>query len=80
MTLAPGTDFVGFTPTQAITDLEVYVYQWPAGFEPVVTSLHLAAPAVVSGVPEPASWALMLGGFGLVGSALRRKKGTASFA
>ena len=33
--------------------------------------------AVVSatpGVPEPASWALMIGGFGLVGSALRRRR------
>jgi hypothetical protein len=26
------------------------------------------------GVPEPASWALMIGGFGLAGAALRRRK------
>ncbi len=25
-------------------------------------------------VPEPASWALMIGGFGLIGSALRRRR------
>lgn len=31
-------------------------------------------------VPEPASWALMIGGFGLVGSALRRTRQTISFA
>jgi len=31
-------------------------------------------------VPEPASWALMLGGFGLVGSAMRRRKVSLSFA
>lgn len=31
-------------------------------------------------VPEPASWALMLGGFGLVGSALRRRRTAISFA
>jgi len=29
------------------------------------------------GVPEPASWALMLGGFGLVGAAMRRRQRTA---
>jgi choice-of-anchor A domain-containing protein len=28
----------------------------------------------LSGVPEPASWAMMLAGFGLVGSALRRRQ------
>jgi PEP-CTERM motif len=30
---------------------------------------------VSNAVPEPASWALMLGGFGLVGSAFRRGNG-----
>jgi hypothetical protein len=32
------------------------------------------------GVPEPATWAMMLGGFALVGSAMRRKKVAVSFA
>ena len=32
------------------------------------------APLVVGGVPEPASWALMLGGFGLLGATLRTRK------
>lgn len=31
----------------------------------------------VAGVPEPASWALMIGGFGLVGAATRRRRMTA---
>ena len=31
----------------------------------------------VPGVPEPASWAMMLGGFGLVGGALRSSRKTA---
>jgi hypothetical protein len=26
------------------------------------------------GVPEPAAWAMMLGGFGLIGTAMRRRK------
>jgi len=32
------------------------------------------APLVVGGVPEPASWAMMLGGFGLLGLTLRTRK------
>lgn len=32
--------------------------------------------AIPGGVPEPASWALMLGGFGLVGSSLRSRTRT----
>jgi PEP-CTERM motif len=33
--------------------------------------------AGVGGVPEPASWALMIGGFGLAGAALRRRRAVA---
>ena len=37
--------------------------------------------ASVSGaVPEPASWALMIGGFGLAGAAMRRHKVSVAFA
>lgn len=37
----------------------------------------LAAPG---GVPEPAAWAMMLAGFGLVGSAMRRRNTRVTFA
>ena len=38
------------------------------------------AGGFTGGVPEPASWAMMLGGFGLVGSAMRRRKTAVTFA
>ena len=34
----------------------------------------------VDGVPEPASWLMMVGGFGLIGGALRRRKRAIRFA
>lgn len=39
--------------------------------------VRLGAPSPTAGVPEPSSWALMLGGFGLLGAtARRRSRGT----
>lgn len=35
-------------------------------------------PAATSGVPEPASWALMVSGFGVIGGALRRRPRTST--
>lgn len=34
----------------------------------------------IAAVPEPASWAMMVSGFGLLGAALRRQRKTAAFA
>jgi hypothetical protein len=34
----------------------------------------------VAPVPEPASWAMMVGGFGLIGGAMRRRRVTLAFA
>jgi len=39
-----------------------------------------AAVAPVAAVPEPASWAMMIGGFGLIGGTLRRRRAIVSFA
>jgi len=36
--------------------------------------------ASLAAVPEPASWAMMLTGFGLAGMAMRRRRATVSFA
>ena len=49
--------------------------------DPTITSRDYYSPAFyftadnnANAVPEPATWALMLGGFGLAGSALRRRR------
>ena len=39
---------------------------------PIFTLGQVSTPAV-SAVPEPAAWAMMLGGFGLLGGAMRRR-------
>ncbi|MDE2619485.1 MAG: PEPxxWA-CTERM sorting domain-containing protein, partial [Sphingomonadales bacterium] len=38
------------------------------------------SPTQTAAVPEPATWALMMAGFGLVGAALRRRKAIAAYA
>jgi PEP-CTERM motif len=40
---------------------------------PRTGNLVIASVAIPGGVPEPANWALMLAGFGVVGAALRRR-------
>ncbi len=37
-------------------------------------------PAAATAVPEPASWAMMIAGFGLVGGAMRRRTTAVSYA
>lgn len=46
-----------------------------------ICDLNFRVTASTPAVPEPASWALMIGGFGLTGAALRRSKArSAAFA
>jgi hypothetical protein len=46
----------------------------------VVDRVYFATTADTRGVPEPATWALMIGGFGLAGAALRRRRLAAAAA
>jgi len=43
-------------------------------FSSTVNSFEVDNLAVSGAVPEPASWAMMIGGFGLMGSAVRRRR------
>lgn len=51
------------------------------GFESVADAA-ITATTAAGAVPEPATWAMMIGGFGMVGGAMRRRKvaTTVSFA
>jgi len=50
-----------------------------SGLNEIVENHHIwfnanLTPVPPSGVPEPASWAMMVGGFGLIGAAMRRRQ------
>lgn len=68
-----GTGFVDFIRTydRALTGAEVA--ELYAGGAPL-------REFTTSAVPEPATWALMIGGFGLAGAALRRRRDLAASA
>lgn len=42
--------------------------------------LNVNSAVVVGGVPEPASWAMLIAGFGLTGAALRRRRAVPAIA
>lgn len=44
------------------------------------TSTLTISQVAAAAVPEPATWAMFIGGFGLIGSGLRRKKASLGFA
>lgn len=49
-----------------------YVYTWGSGATADRFVLNIGNP--VAGVPEPASWAMMIAGFGAIGGALRHTR------
>jgi hypothetical protein len=53
----------------SITDFEFFVSAATPDSRPVTFTFYDSTP-----VPEPASWALMIAGFALVGSALRQRR------
>jgi hypothetical protein len=52
----------------------------PNGQPPFALLDDVSMTEHVAAVPEPASWAMMIGGFGLVGFSLRKRRGTSALA
>jgi hypothetical protein len=67
---------VGFDPTidgLYKVNLSLYGFGIDGGPLPGTLSLDIYAKLGAGAVPEPATWAMMIGGFGMVGSAMRRR-------
>ena len=71
-----GQNFIGLRATLSGEDYYGFAYTTDNifdgfGFETTAETPIIASTAL--GVPEPASWAMFIGGFGLVGAGLRRR-------
>lgn len=54
--------------------LGAVIMRWKPSADVAVDNITFDTRALPSAVPEPASWALMIAGFGLVGGAMRRRR------
>jgi len=87
--LLNGISYIGIHVGGGAGGGQTTFYKFNAGSSLDAFTLHLAnsSGAVLywtdpgtPSVPEPASWALMLGGFGLVGGAMRSRRAAVSFS
>jgi len=65
-------DTLSFVGTGGVETLSFLVHDGPTD------STDTIVDNVSAGIPEPASWALMIAGFGLAGAALRRRRAIAA--
>lgn len=69
----PGTTHnFSFVATGSSTTLSFYEFS-DSGASPIIDNVLVTGPTAAA-VPEPATWALMIGGFGLAGATLRRRR------
>ena len=67
-----GTNFNG--PSWGNGALSLYFWDQNSGDNTQFITADIGLNGVGGGVPEPATWAMMIAGFGLVGATLRRRK------
>lgn len=74
-TVGPVGLAVGFSGI--ITDRGYIIQVGPDGHDVGIDKLVYLVNSINPAVPEPASWAMLVAGFGLTGAALRRRRGAA---
>ncbi len=72
-----GATHVSFQPDTAYFD-QAIVLRWNSPLDLEIDNVVFDVRQSAAPVPEPASWAMMLGGFGLIGSAMRRRRAEAA--
>ena len=72
-----------FTGTTNVSEAGLLTFSFTANAYPakdfVIDNVFLSKTSEVTGVPEAATWAMMLAGFGAIGAATRRRRAAVSF-
>jgi hypothetical protein len=71
-----GTISLTYSAAQLQVTLDSFVTRWQAG----EGGASASGGGTITAVPEPATWAMMIGGFGLIGAAARRRRTAVTFA
>ena len=69
-----------FYKLNAGTGMNLNTLSWTYNASSDLIVYKTGAPVVVTPVPEPASWAMLIAGLGVVGFSMRRRKTAVSFA
>lgn len=74
-------DQIAGLTTKALTSFYIKAdYDSQAGAKLQLDNINVTSLSAVSAVPEPATWSMMIAGFGLLGAAFRRRRTTVRFA
>lgn len=74
MFVAPGSGFYQFSCTTCTYANGFILQLGPDGYNVGLDNIDVSATAAPPAIPEPASWALLVAGFGLTGAAMRRRE------